>query len=420
MYQRLAEHVERHRADLQRFASELIRTPSPSGGEGAVASLVAEAMRAQGFDDVRIDEVGNVVGVIRGANTGPSVLFCSHLDTGEPAELERWAHPPCEPVEADGYLLGLGAADSKGAIASQVFGAAALRALAAPLSGDVVVAGVVMAEQAEAFGVGHLFDVTLPAMGLSKPALAVMGDPTGLDLYLGQRGRLELELMTIGRTAHAAVPGLGVNAAYKMAGIVEDLQALSQTLPSHPFLEKSTVALTNLECAPARFSIIPDRCVASIDRRFLPTESLDTVVMQIQSLISRAAEKDPNFKAEVRIRTVEEKAYTGVTKQVPKLLSPFLTSDKHPMVVASIAALTAVGQAPRFDKWCFSTEGGYVATIAGVPTIGYAPGEEKYAHTPYDRVRIASLGDAALGMAAIAFAIASQAPGREAAREEHA
>ncbi|MNX92447.1 peptidase [compost metagenome] len=216
------------------------------------------------------------------------------------------------------------------------------------------------------------------------------------------------------------MPGLGVNAAYKMAGIVEDLQALAQTLPSHPFLEKSTVALTNLACAPARFSIIPDRCVASIDRRFLPTESLDTVVMQLQSLISRAAEKDPNFKAEVRIRTVEEKAYTGVTKEVPKLLSPFLTSDKHPKVVASVAALKAVGQAPRFDKWCFSTEGGYVASIAGVPTIGYAPGEEKYAHTPYDRVRIASLGDAALGMAAIAFAITSQAPGREAAREEHA
>ncbi|HEY9898963.1 MAG TPA: M20/M25/M40 family metallo-hydrolase [Pantanalinema sp.] len=417
MRQRLAEHLERHRADLQRFAAELIRTPSPSGDEGAVAALVAAAMRDHGFDECRIDEVGNVVGVIRGSGAGPSVLFCSHLDTRAPLDPERWGHPPLEPVEQDGYLLGLGAADAKGAIAAQVFAASALRALGLPLSGDVIVAGVVMAERSEAFGVAHLFDVTFGAMGLA-PALAVMGDPTGLDVYLGQRGRLELELVTIGRTAHAAAPGLGVNAAYKMAGIVEGLQELAQTLPSHPFLEKSTVALIDLACAPARVSIIPDRCVASIDRRFLPTESLDTVVMQIQSLISRAAEKDSNFKAEVKVRTVLETAYTGIAREVPKLLPPFLTSDRHPMVVASVEALAALGQAPRLDKWCFSTEGGYVSTIAGVPTIGYAPGEEKYAHTPYDRVRIASLGEAAHGMAAIALAIAGQAPGREAAREE--
>lgn len=418
MRQRLADHLERHRADLLRFAAELIRTPSPSGGEEAVAALVAETMRGLGFDACRIDEVGNVVGVIRGTGHGPSVLFCSHLDHREATDLDRWEHPPHAGVEQEGDLLGLGAAGSKGALASQVHAVAALKALGLPLSGDVIVAGVVMAEPSEAFGLSHLFDVTLPAMGLS-PSLAVMGDPTGLDVYLGQRGRLELELVTIGRTAHAAAPGLGVNAVYKMAGIVQDLRDLAETLPSHPFLEKSTVALTDLSCAPARASIIPDRCVTSIDRRFLPTESLDTVVMQIQSLISRAAEKDPNLKAEVKIRTVQETAYTGYRREVPKLLFPFLTSERHPMVVASVDALTAVGQAPRLDKWCFSTEGGYVATIAGVPTIGYAPGEEKFAHTPYDRVRIAALGEAALGMAAIALAIAGQEPGREAAREEH-
>jgi len=407
MDERLAEHAAQHRADVIRFATELIRTPSLSGDEEAVATLVMDEMRRLGYDDVFADAVGNVVGVIRGAGTGPSVLFCSHMDTAEPGDLELWERAPYEVVEVDGALCGLGASDSKGAIAAQVYAAALLKHLGTPRSGDVLVAGVVMAERAEGFGIAHLFDVTLPERGL-KPGFVVMGDPTGLDVFLGQRGRLELEVTTIGRTSHASAPWLGVNAAYKMVPVIEGVHELSSTLPSHPFLEKSTIALTNLACTPARYSIIPDRCIASLDRRYLPSESLDTIIMQVQSLINRVADKDPEFKGEARVRTVSETAYTGVTKEVPKLLTPFVTSEKHPLVAKAVGALEALGHSPNFDKWYFSTEGGYVASVVGLPTIGFAPGEEKVSHTPYDRVRIDYLMTCVAGSAAIAQAIAAE------------
>lgn len=403
---RLTDHAARHAADVIRFATELIRTPSLSGQEEAVAALVMDEMRRLGYDEVFSDEVGNVVGVIRGAGTGPSVLFCSHLDTAEPGDLELWERAPHEVATIDGALCGLGASDSKGAIAAQVYGVALLKQLGVALSGDVIVSGVVMAERAEGFGIAHLFDHTLPARGL-KPGFVVMGDPTGLDVFLGQRGRLELEVVTIGRTSHASAPWLGVNAAYKMVPVIAGVHELAATLPSHPFLEKSTIALTNLACTPARYSIIPDRCIASLDRRYLPSESLDTIIMQVQSLISRVAAKDPEFKGEARVRTVQETAYTGVTKEVAKLLTPFVTSEKHPLVAKAVGALEELGHSPHFDKWYFSTEGGYVASVVGLPTIGYAPGEEKVSHTPYDRVRIDYLMTCVAGSAAIASAIAA-------------
>lgn len=398
---RLRELAESHRAALTALAAELLSIPSPSGQEEAIAKRVQEEARRLGYDEVRIDEVGNVVAVVRGAGRGRAVIFLAHLDHAPVGDLAAWPHGPYAGIEADGALHGVGAADAKGAIASMLYLAPLLREAGVQLAGDVVVACPVMAERAAALGVAHLFDQTLPALEI-KPALAVLGDPTGLDLSLGQRGRLELEITTIGRTSHASSPWLGVNAAYKMVPVIEEIHQLSSTLPSDPFLEKSTISLTDLRCTPESTAVVPDRCVAAVDRRYLPTESLDTILMQVQSMLNRVAQRDEDFKGEARVRYEVETTYTGYTREVPKLLAPFLTSEKSPLVGRVVRALEGLDENPNFDKWYFATEGGYIATLVGVPTLGYAPGEEKVAHTPYDRVQIDDLVRAAAGYAAIA------------------
>jgi putative selenium metabolism hydrolase len=401
---RLSEIITRQRDALVAFAQDLIRTPSPSGEESAVATLIATQLRTLGFDDVFTDEVGNVIGVLKGHSNAPAVLFCAHMDTPEPGDLELWERDP-HLAHLDGDILsGLGASDAKGSIAAFAFGAASLKAAGQATAGDVVVACVVMAERAEAFGVSHLFEKTLPAHGI-QPRLVVMGDPTGLNLYLGQRGRLEIEVTTVGRTAHASTPWLGQNAVYKMVPVVEGIQDLSTMLPSHPFLGKSTIALTRLTSTPGRYSIIPDRCTAAIDRRFLPNESLQTILGQVQAILIRTGQHDPEFRGEAKVRTVTETAYTGVKREVPKLLVPFVIPDDTPEVQAALHALESLGETPRFDKWHFSTEAGYTAGARGIPTLGYAPGEENYSHTPYDRVSIDKLVRAAHGTAAIALAL---------------
>lgn len=387
------------------FAQELIGTPSPSGAESAVATLIAARFRDLGFDDVFTDEVGNVVAILKGRSDGPAVLFCAHMDTPEPGDLELWERDPHEAHLDGDTLAGLGASDAKGSIAAFAFGLASLKASEQPLAGDVILACVVMAERAEGFGISHLFEKTLPARAL-RPQLVVMGDPTGLNLYLGQRGRMELEVTTVGRTAHASTPWLGQNAVYKMIPVVEGIQELSTMLPSHPFLGKSTIALTRLSSTPGRYSIIPDRCIAAIDRRFLPNESLETILGQVQAILIRTGQEDREFRGEASIRIVAETAYTGVTREVPKLLAPFVTPESNPWVQKAVSALEGLGETPRFDKWHFSTEGGYTAGVLGIPTVGYAPGEENYSHTPYDRVSVDKLLRAARGSAAIALAVA--------------
>ncbi|MGE5706702.1 MAG: YgeY family selenium metabolism-linked hydrolase [Bacteroidota bacterium] len=398
-----SQQVNAWRNDIVGFAQELIRIPSISGEEGPIAERMAAKMRELGYDEVSIDAAGNVVGIIRGGGDG-AVLFSNHMDIVDPGEPSNWQFEPFGGTEHEGCLHGRGASDTKGAIASQIYAGALLKHLNIPLKGDLVVAGVVQEEAAECIGIQHLLDETLPAYGI-KPSLVVLGEATGLNLYLGHRGRIELEVTTIGRTSHASAPWLGSNAAYKMLPVISAVQELSTTLPSHPFLGKSTITVTNIHCRPGRHSIIPDRCTASLDRRYLPSEPLDVVLGQVQTILNRLQTQDPEFKGEVKVRFTRETTYRGYEKDAPKHMAPFLTREDHPLVVRALDALRQAGEEPQFDKWYFNTDGSYTAGVRGIPTVGFGPGEERYSHTPFDRVNIDSMLRATAGSAAIAQAI---------------
>ncbi|HEY9765380.1 MAG TPA: YgeY family selenium metabolism-linked hydrolase [Chroococcales cyanobacterium] len=403
MHDRFSQLVNEWRGDIVRFARDLIRTPSLSGSEGAIAEFMAQRMRELGYDEVLIDPAGNVVGVIRGEGEA-SVVLNNHMDSVDPGERSNWQHDPYGGEEVDGFLHGRGASDVKGAIAAQIYAGALLKKLGIPLRGNLVVTGVVQEEEAECIGIQYLCDETLPKMGI-KPQLFVLGEATGLNLYLGHRGRLEMEVTTIGRTSHASAPWLGSNAVYKMLPVIAAIQELSTTLPSHPFLGKSTVTVTNVTSRPGKHSIIPDRCTASLDRRYLPSETLDMILGQIQSVLNRLQTQDPEFKGEVKVRFTRETTYRGFSKDAPKHMAPFLTSEDDGYVKRALGALEGIGEKPQFDKWYFNTDGSYTSGVLGIPTLGFGPGEEKYSHTPFDRVSIDCMLRAAAGSAAIAEAI---------------
>lgn len=395
-----AEQAEAWREAIVTFAQELVRTPSPSGDEKALADRLTAKMQELGYDEVFTDAIGNVVGRMRGAGTGPSALFVSHMDDVEAGDRALWQHDPLGGQIADGFLHGLGAADHKGALAAMIYAGALIRKAGVQLRGDYLVAATVHQNTRASIGMRYLVDKTMPERGIHFD-LVVLGDPTRLDVFLGHRGRIEIEVVTVGRTSHAGAPWLGANAVYKMMPVIEAIQQLGTTLPSHPFLEKSTLALTDIEAAPGTPNAVPDRCTIALDRRFLPSESSDEVVWQVQSIINRLAAGESEFIGEVRVKQATEVSYTGERQTVGKLMHPFVTDQTHALVKDAVDALEAVGQAPRFGKWTFTTDGGYTSAIKKVITLGYAPGDEKFAQTPFDRVPIDQMIQAAAGYAAI-------------------
>src|SRR5512136_43580 len=144
-HQKLVALAEASRADMVAFAQRLVQTPSLPGQEEAMAALVQAEMVRLGYDQVWIDEVGNVVGRIAG-HGGPPLLFNGHMDHVDAGDPARWPHPPFGGEIHGGELWGRGAADMKGAVAAMVYAGGLLKKLPAPAPGDRYVAAVVQEE----------------------------------------------------------------------------------------------------------------------------------------------------------------------------------------------------------------------------------------------------------------------------------
>ena len=405
MYNRILSAAAELNEEMLAFAQTLIQTPSLSGEEKPVAELCKSCMISLGYDDVFIDEIGNIVGLVKGTGKGCNLMYNSHMDHVDPGNEALWDYPAYGGVMEGGFIHGRGASDVKGGLAAQIFAGALLRRAGLRLRGDYIVTGVIQEEPAEMFGMKFLCDKTLPSHGI-RFDLMVSSEATGLDLFLGHRGRVEIEVITQGRTSHGSAPWRGINAVDKMIPVLEAVNRLAATLPTHPFLGRSSLALTNISCSPGRLSIIPDICTVALDRRLIPEENCAAALSQINAILAAQAIKDPDFKAQAHVRTVRETSWTGYSADCTKEMNAWFICQDHPMVVATVKALNAVGQQPGFGKWDFGTDASYVTGVLGIPTVGYSPMEEKYAHTPIDRVRTDYLEKALAGNAAIALGIA--------------
>jgi len=400
----LKEAGTRVAGDMTAFAQKLVQTPSISGQEQEVAGLIVKEMGKLAYDEVFTDDMGNVVGTIKGSGQGKNVMLNSHMDHVDPGNPDKWKCEPYGGTIAGGYLHGRGSCDMKGPLASQIYAAALIKNLGLPHRGDIIVSCVVQEEPAECVGMAYLCDVTFARREIKVDSV-VIGEPSDLKFIQGQKGRVELEVTTVGRTSHGSAPWHGKNAVYKMLPVISKVQNFDATLPTHELLGKSLITLTIISCSPGRLSIIPDLCTVSLDRRLTPGETVEQALAQVETILEATGREDPDFQGFVRVREVEEVSYTGMKTLARKIMLPWLTSAEHPVAVQAYAALSELGQKPECDYWYFGTDGSHTAGVLGIPTIGYGPGEEGVIHTPEERISLDALVQSVAGNAAIALAI---------------
>ena len=371
--------------DLYAFAQRLIQTPSLSTQEGDLAALLVEHLRALGFDEVRVNAMGSVI-VTLGHGNGPTLLFNAHMDTVAPGAPESWPHPPYAGTIADGALHGLGAVDMKGALASMVYGARQLLPFADRLQGRLVLAFVVQEEPCEGLAMRYIVEEE----GL-RPDFVVLGEPTNLQISRGQRGRVMFKVSVSGRSSHGSQPHLGQNAIYAAARLIFAVQLLADSLPKDPFLGPGTVAVTAIQSQGPSLNAIPDLCKVYVDRRLTLGETVLGARAQLESLISRE-----DIPATVQITTYDEPSYTGLVRVAQEAHPAWVLDRAHPLVEALYQTIQTVrGSAPEVGHWPFSTDGVYTMGQAGIPTVGFGPGDPNLAHTPREAVRLDDLKTAA-------------------------
>jgi len=373
-----------------------------SGRESEVAQAVVEEMQALDFDSVRADRCGSVVGTIKGGG-GPALLFNGHMDHVGVGRRENWSLDPFGAHIVRDHIYGRGSADMKAAIAAQVFAAGALKEEGVKPAGDVHVVAVVNEERAE----GAAVKCIVEDLGI-RPDVVVLGEPTSLNLAIGQRGRCQVQILTKGLTAHGSMPWLGRNALHDMSTVIEEVEMQGRRLPVDPVFGKASVAVIGVSCPSRGGNVVPDECSIVLDRRTVPGETEETVLKEAKEIVQRARRRRAGLEADVRLVRRRVRCYTGETLHCPHFFPAWGFEESNPVLLAAKNILEAAMNRPvSFTRWLFSTDGVYTAAQAGILTMGFGPGEEAQAHKSDEHISLQSLLLSTMGNAALALLLAS-------------
>jgi putative selenium metabolism hydrolase len=378
LIQKLHHEVEDRRDIIIQFLRDICAIPSMDSQIGPVGERIAAEMRKLGFDEVRFDKMGNIFGRVgRGRKV---MVYDSHIDTvgiGDPA---AWQWDPFNGKIEDGIFYARGACDEKGSTPGMIYGIALGRDLGlfSPDEYTLYYFGN-MEEWCDGIAPNSFVEVD-PQV---KPDFVVIGEPTKMQVYRGHKGRLEMKITAKGKSAHAAANHLGDNAIYKMLPIIEGISRLEPELGDHEFLGHGKITVSDMKVGTPSINAVPDECTIFIDRRMTFGESKAAVKAQIEALIP-ANQKDKIVLEEL---FYDDPSYTGFVFPVDKYFPAWAFEEDHPLVVAGQKTRQAIGlpEVPS-GKWGFSTNGIYWAGKAGIPSIGFGPGDELTAHTTEDSV----------------------------------
>ena len=357
--------------DLLAFTQELVRIQSYSGQEEQIARCIASKMEQLGYDEVKIDRFGNVLG--RVGNGKKVILFDSHTDTVKVLDEDQWEVPPFSGEIIDGYLWGRGSVDMKSGMAASIYAAAVAKSSGWLDEKMVYVTCTVFEEDCDGEGLKHLledFDI--------RPDFAIICEPSANTITTGHKGKAQIIVRTAGVSAHGSAPEKGVNAIYEMAEIIQRVEQTNLELAKKKG-RRGTLVLSQISSNSVSLNAVPSACEIYLDRRTVVGEGTPAIRAEMDRIV---AGKNATWK----IGTLQRATWTGAELTYEPFHPAWEISLDHCLSRALIAAYSETfGQSPeRYDYWDFSTNAVALVQLE-IPAIGFGPGEYKLAHMRNER-----------------------------------
>ena len=396
---KLQKLVSSYRSELESVMQRLIQIRSYSGEEKEIVEFIRGKMQEYGFDEVFIDSLGSIVGRI---GNGPiKIMFDAHIDTVKVTENENWTYPPFEGKIVDGKIYGRGAVDEKPAMAGYLLAGRAIKELYKDqtLPFTLYVVGSVMEEECDGYPMLHLIQKD----GI-RPDYVLLGEPTDLKIYRGQRGRMEIEIATHGKSAHGAHNQHGINAIYKMSKIVDQIEQLDHELKPVEPLGKGSITVSDISSKGPSLCSVPDFCRIHIDRRMTVNENKDTVLEQLHQIAQGLG-----IEADIELPQYRGKSWKGTEFEQEAYFPTWILEENHPLIQAAVETSKMVlnGKA-EVGVWSFSTNGVATAGRLGIPSFGFAPGKEELSHSDREELVLDDLEKAAQFYAVFPFVLSKK------------
>jgi putative selenium metabolism hydrolase len=379
--------------DVTTFCQEILKIKSFSGQESQCIKFIEEIMKKLKYDKVWIDEYGSVIGQIKGSGKR-KVMLDGHIDTVGIFSPSEWVYNPYGGEVKENKMYGRGASDMKGGIAAMIYGAASLIDKKKKLKGDIFVCVSVMEEISGELSAKKIVDTICPDF-------IINGEPTNLNLCIGQKGRVEFKVSVYGgKGGHSCNSKSDLNVIKLAIPIIQEIDHIPKR--SDLFLGEGHTELTGIiSSPPPPTDLVPLTCDIFYEKRLVQKEETEKkVVEEIKFAIEKARKLFPGIKAKVIVSTSEATTYTGVKLFCKKYGPSWQFSKDENLVIHSLKALKGIGLNPAITFCSGFTAASYGAG-RGIPTIIFGPGEIKYAHKSNEAIRIDNLIKATKGYAAI-------------------
>ena len=355
---------------------QLVRIPSVTGDEAAIGAVVTEMLREMGLSVEIIEGAPgrpNLLATLKGMDPGPTLLLNDHLDIVPPGPLEDWRHPPFAGAIEDGFIFGRGAIDTKSGVTTILAAVRAVLGCGIPLRGRLVVLFTCDEEVGGRLGIQHVH-----AVGRLEADLALVAEPTSLEIQIATKGRMNVEIVTRGRTTHGGRPWLGHNAIEDIAWIVGELTTLRHALHlrQHALLGPASLNVGVIEGGTVP-NMVPSKARIEVDRRLVPGETQQEALAEFQAFLDRLKQIHPDADASMR-----------------QLLwwPGYVLDEKEPVVGRLVASLKAVtGRPAVVSGKDAGTDASWIHALAGIPAVMFSPGEGARAMDANESVRIADL-----------------------------
>ncbi len=368
--------------------SRAISSMPLSEQEKGVADIFVEGFEELGVEHYR-DKAGNVIGILRGEEGGPTIMTNGHMDVVPAGNMDAWHAldlEPFTPVVRDGKLYGRGTVDMLQGVMCPFFAFREIKKLVdngAKLKGNLVFTAVVNEEPAESMGALYLCDTTLQELNI-KPDFVILGEPTNGYVLTAQRGKVEIVVDVYGKVAHSSAPWQGISAVEKARPVMDAIiNNMYKKRMTHDVLGFSAMTITDIEVTPGRmYSCVPDHCSITVDRRYVLPTTIEETIQEIQDFLDFLSANDPDFKAEVHQRINTRTGYTGYAMEVAKQHPAWLTDTSCEYVKKTFDALRKIGQDPKEGCFVAGTDGSITMGKYGIPTVSYSMADGNMAHQP--------------------------------------
>jgi putative selenium metabolism hydrolase len=358
--------------------SKLIQINSLSGEEEGVINEVKRMMEGAGFDEVRIDGLGNAIGRI--GNGKKIIAIDGHIDTVDLGNLDAWDFDPLSGEIKDGFVHGRGAADQTGGPVAGITAGRILKEIGLPDDVTIYVTATVMEEDCD----GLCWKYIIEEENL-KPDCVIVTEPTNLNIYRGHRGRMEIEVSFFGLSAHGSAPERGKNAIYMASKAALEIEKLNERLADDSFLGKGSVTISEFVSSSPSLCAVSDFAKIHLDRRLTWGEDKELALNQVKEIVK-------GMNAKVKLLTYEKTSFTGLKYGMEKYYPTWKIEEDHPVIQKGVKAYKDLyKQNPVVDKWTFSTNGVIINGLHKIPVIGFGPGVEELAHAPNEKVPIEHL-----------------------------